>query len=197
MRKVDSLLLESQRMNPVSLTSIHRRIVARNGIRLSTGHVIPHDTSIGFLHPFAPFSTPPPTLASFPAAQKQPPLTDFYPFRFSEQRDAPGEEGLHQFTQTGRENINFGHGPDACPGRWFASAELKAIMVELIMRYDFALGPNGEGETQSGSLLTSGAPLKRPQSIVMPGSLQYMPNPGAAVYFKDRKQGVGPRNLHQ
>ena len=161
------------------VASIHRRVTASNGLRLSTGHVIPYDTSVAFLHPYAPWSSPPPELASFALTKEQPPLTDFYPFRFSEQRAVAGHEGFHQFTQTGRENINFGHGPASCPGRWFASSLLKCVMIELILQYDFALGPNGEGE--------NGKEFKRSQPRVMPGSLQIMPDMAEAIYFKDRR----------
>lgn len=159
-----------------------------NGLRISTGHLIPYDTSIGFLHPSAPFSTPPPDLPTFNTGKTQPPLTSFYPFRYSDLRCVGGEDGNHQFTQTGRTNINFGHGPASCPGRWFASSEIKCIVIELLRRYDVGLGPNGEGETSSSNDNGKDSTYSRPQATVLPGSLQNMPDFAAAIYFRNRSK---------
>jgi len=156
-------------------------VTACRGLKLSTGHIIPYNATIGFLHPHAPFSTPPPDLPASIPGLKQPPLGEFYPFRYSELRAREGEEGFHQFTQTGRDNINFGHGPGSCPGRWFASSEVKVIIIELLRRYDVALGPNGEGD---------GKEFNRPQATVLPGSLMNMPDPAAAIYFKERAEAT-------
>ena len=38
--------------------------------------------------------------------------------------------------------LNFGHGKYACPGRFFASLEIKVILVRLVMNYDFKLTPH-------------------------------------------------------
>ncbi|KKO96881.1 hypothetical protein THAR02_11012 [Trichoderma harzianum] len=183
LRKLDSLLRESQRMNPASLTSLQRLVVAKDGIKLSTGHTIPRGTSIGFMHPFAPWVKTPSNLESHLAlVQGQPPLEDFYPFRHSEMRAVPGHENGHQFVQTGPDNINFGHGPMACPGRFFAGAEVKCIIIEILRRYDVALGPGGEG---------AGGPsgLKRPTNVTYP-NLFLLPDFKTPLYFKELPQVV-------
>ncbi|KAH8816085.1 cytochrome P450 [Xylogone sp. PMI_703] len=183
MRKLDSLLRESQRMSPASMTSIQRFVTAKEGIKLSTGHTIPHGASIGFMHPLAPFVKTPPNLKTpLDFVPTQPPLDEFYPFRSSEIRSIPGHENGYQFVQTGPDNINFGHGPMACPGRFFAGALVKVIIIEILRRYDIALGPNGEGEGGPNN-------LKRPANIVH-ANLQCMPDFAKPIYFKELPQVV-------
>lgn len=60
-------------------------------------------------------------------------------FRFSRLRSHPGSEFKYQHTTTGTDNINFGHGIWACPGRHFASAQMKVVMAYLLRNYDFKL----------------------------------------------------------
>lgn len=150
-----------------------------NGLRLSTGHTIPYDTRICFLQPHAPFVTQPDDmLSSAAAAGKHPPLDQFYPFRFSELRQLPAEHWMHKFTQTGPENLTFGHGPGACTGRWFLEAMLKVIILEVLRRYDVAIGPNGQSHGQDG--------YARPSPLRHPGTTMEVPDPEAVVYFRSR-----------
>jgi hypothetical protein len=159
------------------LASIQRIVTARNGLKLSTGHTIPQNTSIGFLHPLAPFVHPAPNL-TLPTDRipSQPPLSEFYPFRHAEVRALPGQMNHHQFAMTAQDNINFGHGPGSCPGRFFAGAEVKVIICEILRRYDVALGPNGEGDGEGG--------LVRPANIVQTGSLQSLPDFTKTIYLR-------------
>lgn len=92
-------------------------------------------------------------------------------------REVQGQENRHQFSQTGPDNINFGHGPMACPGRFFASAEVKCIIIEILRRYDVALGPNGEGAGGQGNLM-------RPPNTVYP-NLQCLPEFKTPIYFRE------------
>ncbi|KID64198.1 ent-kaurene oxidase, partial [Metarhizium brunneum ARSEF 3297] len=175
-RKIDSLLRESQRMNPVAWG---RRVVAKDGIKLSNGQTMPPNATIGFVHPLAPYVKTPATLKSpLDYDPNQPPLGEFYPFRSYELRRLPGQENAHQFTQTGNDNLNFGHGAMSCPGRFFASAEAKCILIEFLRRYTVALGPGGEGEGGIND-------LKRPKNIVIPGNMQVVPNFTQPIYLKE------------
>jgi len=159
-------------------------VTARNGIKLSNDYTISHGTSIGFLHPLAPFVHPAPNLVTpVDRIPNQPPLSEFYPFRHSEVRSLPGQMYYHQFAMTAQDNITFGHGPGSCPGRFFAAAEVKVILVEILRRYDVALGPNGEGETDGG--VEKG--FKRPTNIILTGSLQCLPDFTKMIYFKELK----------
>lgn len=117
-------------------------------------------------------------LTSAAAMGKQLGLDQFYPFRFSELRDLPGEDRSHQFTQTGPENLTFGHGPGACTGRWFLGIMLKVIIVEVLSRYDVAVGPNGQSHGQDG--------YARPSPMRRLGTTMEVPDPKAVLYFRSR-----------
>jgi cytochrome P450 len=41
--------------------------------------------------------------------------------------------------QSPQESLNFGHGPGACPGRFFAIYEIKTLLVNILMDYDIRL----------------------------------------------------------
>ena len=72
----------------------------------------------------------------FPNAEK------FDAFRFSRLRDIKGQEKRHQFVTTSTTHINFGHGKHACPGRFFASHEIKLLLAYTLLNYDVKLaGP--------------------------------------------------------
>jgi cytochrome P450 len=105
----------------------------------------------------------------------------FHPFRFSTLRGRPGEENKHQLVTTGHEQLAFGHGLHACPGRFFASNELKVILVELLRRYDLALGPNGE---TVGDVAKDGTSFSRPLTMKM--HTHIVPDPTAKIFFRNR-----------
>lgn len=73
----------------------------------------------------------------------------FDPFRFSKLRQQPGNEMKYQHSSTGVDNINFGHGIWACPGRFFAAAQIKVVIAYLIMNYDLMVKP---GEKKPGQI---------------------------------------------
>lgn len=66
-------------------------------------------------------------------------------------------------------SMAFGYGRHACPGRFFASAEIKAIMVYLLTHYDFRF-PDGQTE--------------RPPSLIF--ETQNLPNSTGRIMFKRR-----------
>jgi gliotoxin biosynthesis cytochrome P450 monooxygenase len=70
---------------------------------------------------------------------RYPDPTRFDAFRFSRKRQQPGDEMRFQHTSTGADNINFGHGLWACPGRFFANAELKVVCTHLLKNFDVKL----------------------------------------------------------
>ncbi|KAJ4490988.1 cytochrome P450 [Lentinula aciculospora] len=67
----------------------------------------------------------------------------FDPFRWSVLREQEGQKTKHQHTATSPAYIPFGHGTHACPGRFFASMELKILMAYLLMNYEFRF-PDGK-----------------------------------------------------
>lgn len=68
--------------------------------------------------------------ASFPEPAK------FNVARFLRLREQPGEENRHQFVTTTSDHMGFGHGQHACPGRFFASNEIKILLCFLLLKYD-------------------------------------------------------------
>lgn len=49
----------------------------------------------------------------------------------------------YQFVSVTKENMSFGFGAHACPGRFFAANEIKLILSRLILQYDMRL-PEGK-----------------------------------------------------
>lgn len=98
------------------------------GLKLSTGDVIPYgETICGPNHAI-----------NFSQSIYPDPHT-FDGFRFSKLRTMPGNETKFQLISTSPESINFGHGINACPGRFFASVEIKVMLSYLLQRYDIKL----------------------------------------------------------
>ncbi|GKT51020.1 cytochrome P450 monooxygenase easM [Colletotrichum spaethianum] len=56
--------------------------------------------------------------------------------RFVRMRESPGQENRWQFISTSPGFLGFGHGLHACPGRFFASNEMKIVLAHSIMNYD-------------------------------------------------------------
>ncbi len=126
LRKLDSFIKESQRFNPPSMLSYHR-VIQENHV-LSDGTALPSGSHI---------CMPVNAIQNDPDVTPDP--TSFDGFRYYKYRQRPGEGHLHQFATTEKNLLNFGHGKYACPGRFFASLEIKVILVRLIMNYDFKL----------------------------------------------------------
>ncbi|KAB8210218.1 cytochrome P450 [Aspergillus parasiticus] len=124
LRKLDSFMRESQRFNPPTLLSMHRVMLQRT--TLSDGTVLPKGAHISM---------------AVNAIQNDPDVTPdpevFDGFRYYKLRQREGEAHLHQFSTTQDRILNFGHGPNSCPGRFFASLEIKVILVRLLMDYEF------------------------------------------------------------
>lgn len=63
--------------------------------------------------------------------------TEYDGFRYYKKRLEEGQSSYHQFATTDRNNLHFGYGKYACPGRFFASDEIKMILVHLLLNFDF------------------------------------------------------------
>jgi cytochrome P450 len=68
-----------------------------------------------------------------------PNASTFDAFRWSRLREQPGDEKRYQFVTTSPTHINFGHGRDACPGRFFAAQEIKLLLAHILLHYDVRL----------------------------------------------------------
>ena len=131
LRKLDSIMRESQRFNPPTLLSMHRVMLQSH--QLSDGTVLPKGAHVSM---------------AVNAIQNDPEVTPepevFDGLRYYKLRQQEGESHLHQFSTTQEKILNFGHGANSCPGRFFASMEIKIILVRLIMDYDWKY-PEGKG----------------------------------------------------
>ncbi|CAD6564759.1 MAG: hypothetical protein ASARMPREDX12_004425 [Alectoria sarmentosa] len=161
LRKLDSFARESQRLSPPSLVNIPRIVTNPWGLKLSTGEVIPKGTLVMIISH---------TINNNPELYHNPSCFDA--FRFSNLRKQPGNELKYQHTTTGTDHINFGHGLWACPGRFFAAAEIKVVAAYILMHYDVKLIPGEE------------KPLQQHWGLAV------LPNPTTQVLFKRRQQAL-------
>ena len=75
----------------------------------------------------------------------------FNGFRFHVQRQESGDGSMsaHQITSTGPGTLMFGHGKYACPGRFFASLEVKVVLAQIIRFYDLKLMDGAAGRPEN------------------------------------------------
>ncbi|RPD62663.1 cytochrome P450 [Lentinus tigrinus ALCF2SS1-7] len=159
MWKIDSFLKESQRVNGVALTSVTRK--ALKDTTLVDGTFIPKGTLIA--------------AASYPTHFDDGIYENasvFDPFRFSRLRAAEGESTKHHLVHTSPEYMPFGHGKHACPGRFFAANELKAMLAYIVLNYDLKLPGDG----------------RRPGNVYFANNV--IPDPRAEILFKKRQNAT-------
>lgn len=61
--------------------------------------------------------------------------------RFYRMRQRPGEENKHLYYSVGKNDLSFGYGRHACPGRYLGHLNIKLILAELLTRYDLKMVP--------------------------------------------------------
>lgn len=109
----------------------------------------------------------------------------FDPMRSYRKRRAGRDgENMHRFVvgQTNPDDMSFGYGGQACPGRYFAAAEMKLLLMRLLREFDFA--PSSEAAVGEGV-------RKRPRSITADENV--ILDPAAKVMMRrrrDRQEGV-------
>lgn len=160
MRKMDSVMRESMRMNPASLgkakpppplsqlstlTSVVCRVltppipvvanmprIATKDVRFKDGTLIPKG-AVSMMYPM-PLKNP----DIYPEPEK------FDGYRFLRARQQPNAENKYQSVTTGPDFTFFGHGSHACPGRFLATNEIKLLVGHFLLHYDWELPKNGE-----------------------------------------------------
>jgi cytochrome P450 len=129
MRKVDSFIRESQRIDNLSSFMMQRKVVNPKGYTCSDGTYLPKDTMIVI-----------PTNAIHHDEKNYQDPSVFDGFRFSKLREADKDDGpKHQMVNTNGTNLTFGNGRHACPGRFFAANELKAMLAHVLLNYDLKM----------------------------------------------------------
>ncbi|KAF8957287.1 cytochrome P450, partial [Flammula alnicola] len=154
MRKVDSFIKESQRL-AIGVLSMNRK--ALKDFTFSNGVTVPAGTHMAV----ATYSTHVDE-TSYANPDK------FEGFRFAEMREEEGESTKHQMVSLSHDYVTFGTGRHACPGRFFAVNELKAMLAHVLLTYDVKLPNDGP----------------RPENVWFQAGCA--PNPTAHVMFRKR-----------
>ncbi|RAQ60553.1 cytochrome P450 [Aspergillus flavus] len=161
MVKLDSIMKESQRFNPLLLLTFER--IIKRDFTLSDGVVIPANTWIGC------------AAQAIGMDRKLYPDPDtFDAFRFVAKEEATATSTSvpatkAHYTSANPGSMAFGYGQHACPGRFFAMMEIKAIIGEILSRFEMRLA---DGEM-------------RPPSVTF--ETQHLPHPAGKVLFKRRR----------
>lgn len=127
---------------------------------LSDGFVIPANTQIG---------VPAHAIGLDPQLYDDPFTFDGYRFHKLRQSN-PILAGQQQYTAANLTNMSWGYGKHACPGRWFADVEIKMILIQLLLDFDFKFLPGKE----------------RPASLEF--ETQNLPDKAATVLIKRRTE---------
>ncbi|CAG7555679.1 unnamed protein product [Fusarium equiseti] len=126
MEKLDSFLKESQRLNSPDLTTFQRAAVA--DMTLPDGTFVPKGTKLEIntcsIHADKDLYENP---------------KDFDGLRFYKMRQGPGQENKYKYSSVGREDLSWGFGRHACPGRYLSAVNIKLVLAELLMNYDIKL----------------------------------------------------------
>ena len=164
--RVDSALRESMRISNLGDTSLKRIVTDPKGITLSDGQHIPYGIRVGFATH---------DIHQDPTTYPERP-DEFDAFRFSRPREdylekvqaGADPEHLQKVLEqkntaliaVGNEWLGFGHSRHACPGRFFASQEMKLMLAHIVMNYDVEL--NGPGRPPN--MLINGASVPNQQA---------------------------------
>ncbi|KAI0545951.1 cytochrome P450 [Xylaria curta] len=127
MKRVDSALRESMRLNGFLERGVMKMVVAPEGVTLPNGSHIPCGTKVGVsgysIHRDE---------GNYPDAER------YNAFRFVRgQEPAIGEEKRPQgLINTSEKFMGFSHGSHACPGRFFAANQLKIALGHIALLYE-------------------------------------------------------------
>ncbi|OWY45282.1 cytochrome P450 [Alternaria alternata] len=119
MKLLDSAMKESQRMNPVSDPLAN--------ITLSDGTIIPKGYKLAVEHRLQD-----PTL--YPNVDK---------FELDRFLKLSHTDNKWTFVTGSPEHLSFGYGKHVCPGRFFASNEIKIIVIHMLLKYDWKFNEEG------------------------------------------------------
>ncbi|KAK2736196.1 hypothetical protein FQN57_000870 [Myotisia sp. PD_48] len=154
---MDSFMKESQRLNPPSLATFERKllipITLSNGMKLPAGQVVHCNTAV---------------LEDAPANWGDPNIFDG--FRFHRLRSNPSDSNKYQFASSNLEFMEWGLGREACPGRFYASCEIKIILAHILLKYEIAFENPEAG---------------RPENFMI--EVDVIADPRTKLQFKERK----------
>ncbi|KAI6360942.1 hypothetical protein MCOR25_006589 [Pyricularia grisea] len=131
LKLLDSAMKETQRLQPLTTSPMAR--MATKDIHLANGVCIPKGTPLVIDGSWR----------VSPEIYENP--LEFDAHRFVKWRGTDRENMAH-FVSTAASHTGFGHGIYACPGRFFATNELKIVLCQLIMKYDWKLAEGSTAE---------------------------------------------------
>jgi len=102
---------------------MNRRVVSPSGFTFSTGVHLPYGATI--LGVTAAAASRDPEIFENP--------DEFDGYRFQRLRNSV-DRNQHAFS--GTSTLHWGLGKHTCPGRFFASAEIKLLLAKIVMKYD-------------------------------------------------------------
>ncbi|KAK1846297.1 cytochrome p450 [Colletotrichum chrysophilum] len=123
LKKLDSFMKESQRLSAGDLSTFQREATA--DLTLPDGTFIPKGTKIEVNTASIHVDE-----AYYPDPQR------FDGLRYYRLRQRPGDENKHMYYSVGKNDLSFGFGRHACPGRYLGHLNIKLVMAELLMEYD-------------------------------------------------------------
>nr|BCP96884.1 cytochrome P450 oxidase [Penicillium shearii] len=125
MTLLDSVLKESQRIQPLGLYTLSR--IALEPITLDDGTQIKKGEQVKISTDHMWNSSIWPDAAQFDG------------YRFQRFRDNPDQSSAVSFVSLSANHMGFGYGKHACPGRFLAAIEAKVALCHLLLKYDFEL----------------------------------------------------------
>ncbi|KAI0394225.1 putative cytochrome P450 [Xylariaceae sp. FL0594] len=130
--KLDSAIRESARFSSIVSAGLGRTVVAADGLTTPSGVHLPRGTkvSVPAYHIMRQETV-------YAAAET------FTPFRFADRRNSADTDYVgrarNALPTTSHDFLAFGYGKHSCPGRFFAAAELKLILANMLLMYDFEM----------------------------------------------------------
>ncbi|KAK1673996.1 cytochrome P450 monooxygenase [Colletotrichum godetiae] len=147
MKLLDSCIKEAQRLKPTTSATMNRKAMGQ--VRLSNGLVLEKGDQCLT------------DLGSMVDPNNYPNPLEFDGYRFIRMRGDPKMDSKAHLVSTSAAHMGFGHGMHACPGRFFASNEVKVLLCHLLLKYDWKLGSGYEHTIQEfGLSLSSGGAAK-------------------------------------
>ncbi|KHO01442.1 cytochrome P450 monooxygenase [Metarhizium album ARSEF 1941] len=130
LKLLDSAIKESLRLKPPGVFGMHRAALEDmqlpNGMHIHKGDRVFVDTS----------------RMRDPSIYESPNTYDLY--RFHRMRSRPDQAQKAPLVVTSPEHLAFGHGAQACPGRFFAALVGKVVLSHLLLKYDWRLAPDSD-----------------------------------------------------
>lgn len=87
----------------------------------------------------------------------------FDPYRFANMRksDNPKNEAAAQLVSPTPEQMGFGFGQHACPGRFFVANEIKIALCHILLKYDLRLADGCEPKVQKFGMRLAADPMAK------------------------------------